>query len=203
MYLSLSSTTERMSQSSGHRQEAPAVAYHLARDGHGTVLVDREDEGRATDAGAGILLSPTSSRNASNAWFRLAAPAVQCYPDLVAELHETGVEVTGYTQCGLLAVAMDADAVATFERTEQRLRDRQAAMGYPAERQSTGSRWRLPSSASRRCRRPSRRCTTSVVPGWTASGSRRHCGLRDGASASRFTTRRSSGFASTTEPSPA
>ena len=110
-----------------------AVAYHLARDGHGTVLVDRRDAGRATDAGAGILSPPTSSRNASDEWFRLAAPAVQYYPDLVDELRETGVEETGYTRCGLLAVAMDADGVAIFEETERRLRERQVTMGYPAE----------------------------------------------------------------------
>ena len=109
-----------------------AVAYHLARDGHGTVLVDRRDPGRATDAGAGILSPPTSSRNASDEWFRLAAPAVQYYPHLVDELRETGVEETGYTQCGLLAVAMDDDAVGTFEEVERRLRERQATMGYPA-----------------------------------------------------------------------
>jgi D-amino-acid dehydrogenase len=110
-----------------------AVAYHLARDGHETVLVDRGDAGRATDAGAGILSPPTSSRNASDEWFRLAAPAVQYYPDLVAELRETGVVETGYTQCGLLAVAVDDDAVGTFEEVEQRLRERQVTMGYPAE----------------------------------------------------------------------
>jgi D-amino-acid dehydrogenase len=110
-----------------------AVAYHLARDGHGTVLVDRGDAGRATDAGAGILSPPTSSRNASDEWFRLAAPAVQYYPDLVDELRETGIEETGYTRCGLLAVAMDDDAVGTFEEVERRLRERQATMGYPAE----------------------------------------------------------------------
>ncbi len=110
-----------------------AVAYHLARDGHETVLVDRADAGRATDAGAGILSPPTSSRNASDEWFRLAAPAVEYYPDLVDELHEVGVEGTGYTQCGLLAVATSADAVATFEETKQRLRERQATMSYPAE----------------------------------------------------------------------
>ncbi|MEF8888005.1 MAG: FAD-dependent oxidoreductase [Haloarculaceae archaeon] len=110
-----------------------AVAYHLARDGHETVLVDREDEGRATDAGAGILSPPTSSRNASDDWFRLAAPAVQYYPELADELREAGVEETGYTQCGLLAVAMDEEAVATFEATERRLRERQATMDYPPD----------------------------------------------------------------------
>lgn len=110
-----------------------AVAYHLARDGHATVLVDRGDEGRATDAGAGILSPPTSSRNASDAWFRLAAPAVRYYPDLVDELREAGVGETGYGRCGLLAVAMDDDDVATLEATERRLRERQATMGYPAE----------------------------------------------------------------------
>lgn len=41
-----------------------AVAYHLARDGHDTLLLDRRDEGRATDAGAGILSPPTPGSTA-------------------------------------------------------------------------------------------------------------------------------------------
>jgi D-amino-acid dehydrogenase len=110
-----------------------AVAYHLARDGHDTLLLDRRDEGRATDAGAGILSPPTSSRTASDAWFDLAVPAVEHYPDLVDRLREAGVGETGYAQCGLLNVAMDGADTAAMAANERRIRKRQAALGYPPE----------------------------------------------------------------------
>jgi glycine/D-amino acid oxidase-like deaminating enzyme len=39
------------------------VAYLCAREGLKTLLVDRTDAGRATDAGAGIISPGTSTRN--------------------------------------------------------------------------------------------------------------------------------------------
>lgn len=62
-----------------------STGYHLARAGVDTLLVDRRDEGRATDAGAGILSAATSSRG--EPWFGFAAEAV-CGddPDALAQL---------------------------------------------------------------------------------------------------------------------
>ncbi len=37
-----------------------STAYHLVREGARTLLIDRGDRGRATDAGAGILSTATS-----------------------------------------------------------------------------------------------------------------------------------------------
>ncbi len=110
-----------------------AVAYHLARDGHDALLLDRRDDGRATDAGAGIISPPTSSRTASDDWFDLAAPAVQYYPDLVDRLREEGVGETGYAQCGLLNVATDGADLEALAANERRIRRRQTALGYPPE----------------------------------------------------------------------
>ena len=44
-----------------------ATAYHLTAAGARTLLVDRADVGRATDAGAGILSPETNSRD-PDAW---------------------------------------------------------------------------------------------------------------------------------------
>jgi D-amino-acid dehydrogenase len=110
-----------------------AVAYHCAREGRETVLVDRADAGRATDAGAGILSPPTSSRAADDDWFRLAAPAVGYYPDLVATLETDGVTETGYTRCGLLAVAPEPEDTEALAATERRIERRAEGLGYPAE----------------------------------------------------------------------
>jgi len=110
-----------------------AVAYHLACDGYDTCLLDRRDEGRATDAGAGILSPPTSSRTASDEWFALAVPAVQYYQELVAQFHDAGIKETGYAQCGLLTVALTEAERAAMATNEQRIRIRQSALGYPPE----------------------------------------------------------------------
>lgn len=110
-----------------------AVAYHCARDGQETRLLDRRDEGRATDAGAGIISPPTSSRTASDEWFDLAVPAVQYYPDLVADLRDDGVEDPGYAKCGLLNVAMDDADREAMAANERRIRKRQTELGYPPD----------------------------------------------------------------------
>jgi D-amino-acid dehydrogenase len=108
-----------------------SVAYHLARDGVEVALVDRRHEGRATDAGAGIVSPPTSSRSESDAWFGLAAAALGYYPALAERLADEQDGDVGFGQPGLLAVAPPGreDAFATvLERT----RGRQAATGHPA-----------------------------------------------------------------------
>ena len=48
-----------------------STAYHLVCTGAKTLLIDREDQGRATDAGAGILSPETNSRD-PDAWFDFA-----------------------------------------------------------------------------------------------------------------------------------
>jgi len=110
-----------------------AVAYHCARDGQNTLLFDRRDEGRATDAGAGIISPPTSSRRGSDAWFDLAAPAARYYPDLVDRLRDDGVAEPGYAQCGLLNVATTAAQSDALAENERRIRRRQGSLDYPPE----------------------------------------------------------------------
>lgn len=108
-----------------------SVAYHLARAGTATLLVDRRDEGRATDAGAGIVSPPTSSHTESDTWFRLAAAALAYYPDLADRLTAEQDGDVGFGQPGLLAVAPPGREDA-FETALSRTRDRQAATGHPA-----------------------------------------------------------------------
>ena len=64
-----------------------STAYHLVCAGARTLLIDREDRGRATDAGAGILSPETNSRD-PDAWFDFAVAAVGYYPTLVQRLQE-------------------------------------------------------------------------------------------------------------------
>ena len=87
-----------------------ATAYHLVSAGARTLLVDREDAGRATDAGAGILSPETNSRD-PEAWYRLAMAAVEYYPGLVDRLRGEQAGDTGYARCGKLVVAVSDDEV--------------------------------------------------------------------------------------------
>lgn len=81
-----------------------SAAFHLASSGIDTVLVESEQSGRATSAGAGII-SPGSTMRDLPAFFALAQPAVSYYPVLVEALAEAGVYDAGYEVCGQLMVA--------------------------------------------------------------------------------------------------
>jgi D-amino-acid dehydrogenase len=108
-----------------------ATAYHLATAGVDVRLFDRADEGRATDAGAGILSPATSSHAGSETWFRAAIDAVDYYDDLAAALREAGVAETGYSRPGLLQVASGEREARTFDAALARIRDRQERLGAP------------------------------------------------------------------------
>jgi D-amino-acid dehydrogenase len=108
-----------------------ATAYHLVSAGARTLLVDRADIGRATDAGAGILSPETNSRD-PEAWFRLAVAAVEYYPGLIDRLRGEQAGDTGYAQCGKLVVAVSDDEIEPFEHARRIIFERQRARGLPA-----------------------------------------------------------------------
>ncbi|WP_255171467.1 NAD(P)/FAD-dependent oxidoreductase [Natrononativus amylolyticus] len=109
-----------------------SAAYHLVRDGVETLLVDRDDEGRATDAGAGIVSPATSSRTASGPWFGLAVDAFEYYPTLVARLEAAGERETSFSRPGLLAVAVDEDETAPLSNSLERIDERKRRLANPA-----------------------------------------------------------------------
>jgi D-amino-acid dehydrogenase len=109
-----------------------ATAYHLVRAGARTVLVDRGDPGRATDAGAGILSPETSTRRAS-AWFTFAHQAVAYYPLLLDLLKADDAGETGYARCGLLIVAASEDEREPFAIMRRRLLPDRGRQGRPSE----------------------------------------------------------------------
>src|SRR4051794_37604880 len=80
-----------------------ACAYELAQDGHRVVVVDRHDEGRATDAGAGIL-SPETIGGAPP-FIELAELAGEHYRTLIAQLADAGAPDPRYDVCGALRIA--------------------------------------------------------------------------------------------------
>ncbi len=108
-----------------------ATAYHLVSAGARTLLVDRADTGRATDAGAGIISPETNSRD-PEAWFLFAVEAAAYYPALIERLTGEQAGDTGYTRCGQLVVAVSDDEHESFERARQIVFERQRRRGRPA-----------------------------------------------------------------------
>ena len=98
-----------------------STAYHLVRAGAKTLLIDRRDPGRATDAGAGIL-APAPQTDPPDPIERFEARAAAYYPVLIDQLRNDGAGATGYKVCGSLSVAVDQDEVAHLEQIRSGLR---------------------------------------------------------------------------------
>ena len=109
-----------------------SAAYHLVYAGARTLLIDRADAGRATDAGAGIITSGTGGNAIVDPWFTFALAAERYYPELVERLAAEEAGNTGYAACGLLRVAISDAEVDAFENARQRLAQSQEQWGYPS-----------------------------------------------------------------------
>jgi D-amino-acid dehydrogenase len=83
-----------------------SLAYELLTLGADVVLVDGAHPGRASDAGAGIL-SPETTWNPDEHWFAFGMAAAAHYRTLLHRLETDGETDTGFSQCGLLMVAVD------------------------------------------------------------------------------------------------
>jgi D-amino-acid dehydrogenase len=108
-----------------------STAYHLVSSGARALLIDRADQGRATDAGAGIISPETNSRD-PDAWFNFAVEAVAHYPTLIRQLQADQGGDTGYAQCGQMIVAISEDEYESFERAKRLIFSRQAHRGLPS-----------------------------------------------------------------------
>jgi D-amino-acid dehydrogenase len=103
-----------------------STAYHLVCAGAKTLLVDRRDVGRATDAGAGILSTAASTAD-PDPIERFEARAAQYYPHLIEQLRGAGAGDGGYAMCGALTVAIDDDELTHFEQVRTGVRRWRAA----------------------------------------------------------------------------
>jgi D-amino-acid dehydrogenase len=81
-----------------------ALCYELVTAGLDVVLVDRHHEGRATDAGAGIL-APETFLDEDDEWAALARQAGDHHRLLDERVTEDGGEGTGRYECGLVKVS--------------------------------------------------------------------------------------------------
>jgi D-amino-acid dehydrogenase len=109
-----------------------SAAYHLARAGVKTLLIDKHDYGRATDAGAGIIGAETAGVMLPNAWFDFAVQANNYYPKLIEQLTESHAGDTGYRVVGELTIAADEDELDLYEGKKQIVFERQRQRGLPS-----------------------------------------------------------------------
>lgn len=106
-----------------------SAAFHLARAGVETILVDRQDTGHATAAGAGII-SPGASTRPPAAFFPLAQVSAGYYPTLVAALAEVGEADSRYDVVGELILARTDEELAALPALAD-LMDERRAGGMP------------------------------------------------------------------------
>ena len=109
-----------------------SAAYHLVHAGAKTLLIDRKDKGRATDAGAGILSPATNTRD-PDPWQRLAAHAVGYYPGLIENLEAEQEGETGFAICGMMIVAVSDDELEPFDVARRHIFSRRSRQGRPSE----------------------------------------------------------------------
>lgn len=91
-----------------------STAYQLAKQGADVLIIDRKDEGQATDAAAGIIC-PWLSQRRNKAWYRLAKAGAGYYPVLIEELEREGETDTGYARVGALSIHMDPEKIGKME----------------------------------------------------------------------------------------
>ncbi|WP_138417553.1 NAD(P)/FAD-dependent oxidoreductase [Aquibacillus sediminis] len=80
-----------------------STAYHLVKQGANVTLVDRNDRGQATDAGAGIIC-PWLTNRKNKSWYRLVENGAHYYPKLTQSLQADGEAETGYAQVGAINI---------------------------------------------------------------------------------------------------
>ena len=85
-----------------------STAYTLTKLGAKVIIVDRKDDGQATDAAAGIVC-PWISQRRNKAWYRLAKAGARFYPSLINDLKNDGESETGYVQIGALSIQKDPE----------------------------------------------------------------------------------------------
>lgn len=102
-----------------------SAAYHLAKAGLEVLIVDRRDNGQATDAAAGIIC-PWLSQRRNKAWYALAKGGAAYYTYLINQLVKEGETETGYRKVGAISIHTNEEKLEKIEK--RALERREAAM---------------------------------------------------------------------------
>ncbi|MGM0524336.1 MAG: NAD(P)/FAD-dependent oxidoreductase [Bacillota bacterium] len=100
-----------------------SIAYHLLKLDQHVVIYDREDDGQATNASAGIICPWTSQRR-NKKWYQLVKEGAKYYPGFIKELEFVTNQSTGFRQNGALCLFKD-DHIQdlAYERIKQKQKD--------------------------------------------------------------------------------
>ncbi|UJL47202.1 FAD-binding oxidoreductase [Virgibacillus sp. NKC19-16] len=95
-----------------------SAAYHLAKNNTDVIVVDKEHQGNATSAGAGIVCPWISSVQDEN-WYKIAKGGAHYYPELIDQLKEDGEHDVGcqHTPTENLAVPISVGALGYLLRS--------------------------------------------------------------------------------------
>lgn len=97
-----------------------STAYHLVKEGADVTIVDRKDEGQATEAAAGIVC-PWLAQRRNKRWYRLVKGGARYYPELIQQLEADGEHETGYKKVGAVSLHTNPEKLEkTIERAEKR-----------------------------------------------------------------------------------
>ncbi|WP_319003499.1 NAD(P)/FAD-dependent oxidoreductase [Bacillus shivajii] len=100
-----------------------SASYHLAKSGAQVTIVDRYDDGQATEAAAGIIC-PWLTQRRNKAWYFLAKNGAKYYQHLIEQLEEDGETNTGYAKVGAISLHTDDGKLdKMIERAEKRRED--------------------------------------------------------------------------------
>lgn len=124
-----------------------SAAFHLAEAGVGVTLIDRQDQGHATAAGAGII-APSTSLHLPQAFYSLTFEALGYYPELVGKLTELEAGDTRYEVVGKLLVAKTEaeldELPAIREVLDSRYREGMPNIGVTRDVEATEAREMFP-----------------------------------------------------------
>jgi D-amino-acid dehydrogenase len=99
-----------------------STAYHLSKLGAEVIIVDREDEGVATDVAAGIVC-PWLSQRRNKAWYQLVKAGAKYYPELIEQLEADGEKETGYERVGAISLHTDHEKLEKMVERAQKKRE--------------------------------------------------------------------------------
>lgn len=98
-----------------------SAAYQLAKNDTEVIMIDKEQEGKATSAGAGIVCPWISSVN-NDDWYKMAKGGARFYPKLISQLKNDEEDDVGYKKVGALSVSSDTKKL---DLIEKRVREKQ------------------------------------------------------------------------------
>ncbi|MFB5661103.1 NAD(P)/FAD-dependent oxidoreductase [Alteribacillus sp. HJP-4] len=100
-----------------------SAAYHLSRNGFEVLLIDKEHQGEATAAGAGIICPWLSSKAVNPDWYRFAKESACYYPKLIELLNQDEESQTGFCYSGAMAVSDNGSELDRLEAMVMKRRE--------------------------------------------------------------------------------